>query len=270
MSKLIILMGLPGSGKTTFANEYIEKNRLKSMNIIHVDEYRYRKYDPISNVEDIINRYYNTHVKENIIDGLFLKNQDVIRLISCVPECVDEVEIHYWNPDIEKCLYNDVGRRRKSSKTTILNSKMEPLDLNLIKEATKVKKIQVITHEIIKKPLWKRKSDDLGLYIEDGHYLCSSSWSLGGTYGNCWNDYLCPVSADEQPTDFSEFDHLLEEICPSISFLQYKAIYKECIDIQTINEGDYYGGCVTYAFYRCDLIKLFNLLEEKELIESLS
>ena len=70
--KILITVGLPASGKTTFSKKYIEENSDKKVKHIDIDEYRETNYKSIS-VENI---YLNSvHKCEDydalIIDGLF-------------------------------------------------------------------------------------------------------------------------------------------------------------------------------------------------------
>ena len=266
MAKVLILMGLPGSGKTTFAEKYAKKHNLdwkQEVNHIDIDSIKERGY--ITSTEEILKKYFKEHIKDNIIDGLFTCTKDVIHVINSLPYQRNNIEIHYWIPDKEKCLYNDTGRRRLSSKNTILNVMLEYPDIDLIKEKTKVKNLSIITHEVEKKPLWMVKTDELGLYVMDDKYLCSDSWNLGGTCCDCWGGAYS-VTPEPQPASFSEFDNLLESLCPDLSFLKYKKLYHQCVDIEQGIENDYYGGSIHHAFYRCDIQKMFEMLDEWNLI----
>lgn len=97
--------------------------------------------------------------------------------------------------------------------------------------------------------------------IVNKEQLLSDSWSLGGTFGNCWNDKLGTLSP-ESPKPFKEFDELLERICPNLTFLQYKKLERECTEIAEYEERDYYGGIEYRSYHKCDLRKLYNLLDE--------
>ena len=60
---------------------------------------------------------------------------------------------------------------------------------------------------------------------------------------------------------------MLSELCPDISFLKYKKLFAECVEICEQPERDYYGGCVTYAYYQCNVERLIELLLEMEIIK---
>lgn len=170
-------------------------------------------------------------------------------------------EIVWWKPDIESCLHNDRGRRKVDSKITIENIEFEEPSEELVNKY----KIKVTKKEVVKKPNWKVWAQEKGF---DDDKLKSSSWCLGGTSGNCWGDEKSIISSDPQPISFTEFDNLLEKICPAIGFLQYKKLYNETVTTEIKGDGDYYGGYVEYANYICNLSKLNEMLIEMGLIKA--
>ena len=95
--------------------------------------------------------------------------------------------------------------------------------------------------------------------------LRSDTWCLGGSWGDCWGN-TGMVSADEQPTEFKEFDDLLMEVCPNITLLQYKKLYNSLVSIESGCENDYYGGSTENAYYKCNLKDLYNMMIEMGLI----
>ena len=70
---------------------------------------------------------------------------------------------------------------------------------------------------------------------------------------------------DETP-DFVEFDELIEQVCPNISFIQYKNVYRKCVVQKTRTDYDYYGGYEEKAWWECDMKSLYKILLEKGLI----
>lgn len=268
MSKLLITVGLPASGKTTFAENYArDKNDgwySEKVRHINIDELKESRYQAHKTTEQIIRDNYSKSCYENIIDGLFLNTEDVIKAFKSIGKNnITEIEVHYWNPNVANCLFNDKNRRDKSSKTTIENAKITKPNIKKIEEETGIK-TKMVTHDVERKPFWKIKSEELNVYIRKGKYLYSDEWCLGGTHNNCWGDSYS-VEPDE-PENFDEFDQLLEKICPTITFLQYKNIHSQCVDITSREDHDYYGGCVAYARYKCDLEQLFEILKEKGLV----
>ena len=99
------------------------------------------------------------------------------------------------------------------------------------------------------------------LYMED-YKIKMESWSLGGSYGSCWDDSMSTVSAEKQP-DPNSFDELLEKLFgEDLTVKKYKEIKSQCLSIGSEYEGDYYGGGTEESFYELDLKKLFEIYEE--------
>ena len=273
MSKVFILMGLPGSGKTYFANEYYKthnntsRNNFKAVHIIDMDKYL-KKYK----LEDLSRLYgIGDNKTTYILDGLFLKNDEVISVIKSFNQnkpyaCeIESITIHYWFPDREDCLYNDIGRRKESSKITIRYAEIEKPDVEHIKNEIHCP-INVVNHTVIRKPEWKAAADNFGIQVKNEKYLYSSEWCLGGTCGSCYSSELSRISPDEPILEFLELDSLLKDICPKLTFIDYKKIKNECVKTKTRSDRDYYGGCVEYAYFECDVEKLFNMLIEFDYI----
>lgn len=277
MKKVLVMIGLPASGKTTFAkNYYNQYNKIgyyssKGYRINHIDfdkffeSYRYNKYEKSVAIEKIINDHISlNHDNEVILDGLFLTNEDIIRILNKVRDRYDmtHIEIHYWKPNIENCLWNDKYRRQEHSEITIKNAK---INVTNIEEEIKTKyanvDVKIIEHEVIRKPEWKVFADKYNIELNDTLKMKSASWCLGGSYQNCWGTGGS-VSSEDQPTSYEDFDLLLEKICPNITFLQYKKLYNSCIEIETYNEHDYYGGSTEHAYFECDIEKLYNGLKQ--------
>lgn len=263
---LVCTWGLPGSGKTTFANT------------LNIGGYRSKTY-VVS--YDNLPSYYNDNDKPNafirrigdymtngfekiVADSLITTNEQFINFINQVKnlEYVKTLEIQYWKPDVEACLWNDKYRRSTNSEITIKNAVIEEPNIELIKAGCpKLKNIEitVVKNNVIRKQKWKMFADKHNIRHTDG-IVKSDSWSLGGTYGNCWNDSKSQVSGEPQPASFSEFDNILESVCPNITFLQYKKLYNACVSTDTRGESDYYGGHVEYGFYKFNVKYLYDEL----------
>ena len=280
MKKLLITMGLPASGKTTFAKEYESKNTVndhwgrKERHMVRLlDLDRILKKNK-NNKEDTINiairnMFYN-QVDELLIDGLLLSNGDVIKMLNlnCIKsQSYETIEIHYWNSDVESCLWNDKYRRNQNSEITIKNAELQDVDIDFISKETGYDNIVVIKHDIIRKPEWKMFCDKYSIHINNNGIMRSESWSLGGTYGNCWDDGMGVVSTDVQPTSFELLDNLLNDVCPEIPFMKYKMIMNDCVTTDTESEGDYYGGSTESGFFECDIKKLYDYLKESNLVD---
>ena len=283
---LHILIGLPGSGKTTYANgfrEYIEDeygNRERN--------YKVKTYADIVDFDNILNKYkkgyiksldyndkdlcsmafWNFRQKVVILDGLFLTHSNfewVIGLYLSNPRYeIKKIVFHYWIPDVDSCLWNDTYRRKLDSTYSIENLKVEKPDKKYIESKFGIP-TKVEIHSVIRKPDYIVVCNEAGLNrIKNDKYLISSSWSLGGT-GWGWDGKEYPLSAEE-PCNFDEFDSLLEYICPNLTFLQYKKLYSKCVDMQERTISDYYSRG-NEGYYVCDLEKLFEMLKEIGLVE---
>lgn len=267
-----ILWGLPGSGKTTYANNIGQKHH--GTVVIDVDSInKYEKANLPRVISEMVLRMGN---KNNIVivDGLFTTNGFVHKLTEQILKDSEkknlsiEFVVVWWKKDIETCLHNDKGRRKKDSKITIENLPFEIPDQKIL---TNVKSI--IAKDVIAKPESKVFVDEYANATETDYWskvgrqvLRSGSWCLGGTC-NSYDGHTSRVDAEPQPTTFEELDELLMKLCPNITFLQYKHIFSKAVTTMTHEDRDYYGGCKQFAQFQCDLDVLYEKLREFNLIE---
>lgn len=95
----------------------------------------------------------------------------------------------------------------------------------------------------------------------------SKQWTTGGlTGGNCWDgDASTPISAEPEP-EFVELDEVLEKVCPTISFLQYKKLCQSLIQTDdTLVSYEYYGNYTTDTKKSIEIDKLVDYLISKNL-----
>lgn len=297
--KITILWALPASGKSTYAAKHdARKNYYKRSRIIDLDRLFKNKPTYIENAYDFVardvldhiewyQRYYPTHNNKTdlindkgeipiILDGLITTNENAKKLIEAIKKDFSNreaytiykenpseliFEIVFWEKDIDSCLWNDFGRRKVQSRITIENLPFEEPSKELLKE---------FNINLIRKLIVRKSAAKLWMHATVGsESLKSSTWCLGGNGKNCWGDEWT-IHSTSQPASFREFDDLLTNICPSITFLQYKKIYEESVSIEESSEGDYYGGNADYACYSCDLEKLYQSLLEMRLIAEIT
>ncbi len=273
--ELHILMGLPGSGKTTFSeelkNKLMKKGMSRSVVTLPIDELRSpTRYGRKVTLREILSSELSQRVyretKHIIVDGPIFTNDDIIQLVKAVAPSFHKITatVYHWNEDRDTCLKNDGGRRELPSANTILHAPYEEVNIEELNEQVKDYKteiVKVVEKRVILKEGWDRYFRHKS-YVSDDKKLRSSRWCTGGAYGSCWSNSLSPVSADE-PLEFEELDNLLEEIAPNVTFLHYKKIRSQCVKTEESYERDYYGGGCSYLNWVCDLEKLYDLLEQQ-------
>jgi hypothetical protein len=281
LRELHILVGLPGCGKTTFAQQYqrefCDKRRdrprsqqdiLETIYIIDMDQYldKERHYD-WNKLK--YSSYRNCDVV--VYDGLFLCTDDIITILDLYKHIKSlRIILHKWEIDRDICMWNDRYRRDTGSDITIKNAEIQ-LDIKLLIDLYPEYTFSVVKHISEKAPeyiIFARKYQ-LTLTNDNNNiprYLRSESWSLGGTWGSYNNRGT--IHPDPAPSNFEKFDDILTLICPTIQYLQYKKLYIYCIDIHEYDDGDYYGGTEYRAYYRCNVEAFYKWLVEHKLFNS--
>lgn len=275
--KYIIISGLPGSGKTSLA-EKLSYDKYKSFaigtQVIHTDNYNKDKYDDIFEYikkEISLQSHYSYYKpSKTIIEGLFTTNEHIIDVINKsiknTTTKIEEIKIIQFEENREQCIINDKNRREKNSEIDIKNLPYEKFDIELIKSKTEITNISLETAEVVTKNeiFIAAENEDITIRYEDSPYIYSDRWVVGGEWYNCWGDGGGVNS--ETPANFTNLDNLLNAMCPNLSFLQYKKIWNQCVEIQEDSESGYYGSYEDYNQYKCNLNELYNIMCEMNLI----
>jgi hypothetical protein len=257
-----ILWGLPGSGKTHYCNAIIGEDHTSKNSIDRLDVDLIGKYhqgDELLRhvgIDTVMKLNYRPHV---IIDGLVTTNEFCKKIIESIQkfnkgECKFAItfQIVWWGESRPVCIWNDKGRREQDSVTTINNMKFEEPDSKFL-GVNDIQRMIVVPKPAHK--VWAIRNN-----LGDNDVFESSSWSLGGTWCG-YDGARGTVSPETPPTSFVEFDNLLENICPQITFIQYKKVYAQCVKVEEYSNHDYYGGTTHYAKFVCDLKELYKGLK---------
>lgn len=94
-------------------------------------------------------------------------------------------------------------------------------------------------------------------------------WVTGGVSGgSCWDDGTSHHYAKkgEAEPEFAALDDLLLELCPNITFLQYRKLTNDIIEFTDREINEYYGNSTAYGIKTIRLGALFDKLQELKLI----
>lgn len=98
-----------------------------------------------------------------------------------------------------------------------------------------------------------------------------SEWTVGGIGGgSCWDDGTgrdphYSIQGEVEP-EFTAIDAVLFEVCPNLSFLQYRKLMADVMKTDMYTIGEYYGNSTSYACKSISLRDLFNKLIEMKVI----
>jgi hypothetical protein len=107
---------------------------------------------------------------------------------------------------------------------------------------------------------YKRSTDD----VFDGLLV---SWSTGGASGgSCWeNSDPQGYTSNEPPAELSSLDIILEDICPSMTFLAFRRL-KTLIEKGDYRVREYYGNYTDHRYECISLAKFHDFLVAEDLI----
>lgn len=126
MQRVIILKGLPGSGKSTWAREFVKGK--KDWVIVNRDSLRNMRGDYwIVQQEDLITEWEDFCVKSTILAGLNViidatnLNQKVLnKWKNIASDNSLEAEILMLDTPLEECIRRDLGREKPVGESVIL------------------------------------------------------------------------------------------------------------------------------------------------------
>lgn len=291
-----ILHGLPGSGKTTFIEtkfkEFCKKSPLREYVRIDVDKLRtddYWKYPTVYNlpreefrekIKDELSRSlvtYEGHIISDgiIVDGLFLTNQMIIDAIEDSIEVFKNKEldlqfvIDSWNENRKACRINDIIRDRYHyAAVSIRRAPFERVDIERIKSLFPNYTIGLCKHTVYE-PTPKETFFARGLVsVKNSDKIISSdTWSGGGDYRCCWDNYSHPIYPDEDPDRFYELDEFLRRVGVTLTQKDYEHVFYCLVQTETNYDYDCYGGCEERRWYEINIDSLYDFLREHHYIK---
>ena len=90
-------------------------------------------------------------------------------------------------------------------------------------------------------------------------------YATGGMQGgSCWGDEARPYTTGAHP-GFIALDIVLKELCPNISFMQYKEI-EHLIQSNEETHYEYYGNSTDYVIEYIPVEELLNYLRSEDII----
>jgi len=129
MKKLIILQGLPASGKTTFAKKLIDKhpNQYKRINKddlrAMIDNSKWSKDNEkqIMEARDALIVLYLSNGKNVIVDDTNFHQRHIIQFKNLALEHGAEIEIKFFDEPLNVCIARDKNREKSVGRKVILD-----------------------------------------------------------------------------------------------------------------------------------------------------
>lgn len=246
---MLFLIGLPGSGKTHYANltkypvysldTFRDSNNEPQMDLLHKALHKLQT--------DLLS---SDNIDTFVLDGLFTTTQSICEALDLIKETLSNhsicIEFHKWSDDKEICKLNT-----QHHMDDIIDNMSYDVSMTYIHNRYKNTNIGFyissnIFHNV-EPHIYKDNIDILSMIDDysiskDGKNLLSSYWR-----------------GEEEPENFTALDNVLETLCPNLLYKDYKYIRRNCITSDTWEEKDYYD---TYIFTRwvCDVVELYKTL----------
>ena len=279
-------MGLPGSGKTTYAKKHLTKYKEMTRNVMidldkDIDDFNNNYHDAafhalynreLNHPDQMLGDFYDYNI---VFDGTIINKIQLAGIIFATEKYFERYcryqyklnfVLHIWEENREECLNNDAHR---------IALDKDGVSLAEIIKTAKYENDIIESEYMFDHIIWHTvyHYDEFAEFIdicksvadwyslnEDEFTFRSREWSNGGTWCDCW-DNTGHIHA-ESPKEFDEFDKILEKACPNITFMQYKRIKNDCVKLVDYTERDYYGGSESKSYWVCDLKKLFESIKE--------
>ena len=92
-------------------------------------------------------------------------------------------------------------------------------------------------------------------------------WSPGGVSGgSCWETSDPQYYEGDEKPEFKDLDIILEQVCPNISFLQYKLLTQNLIRTEKYSDEEWYGNRTDYCSNYIVVDEFYNYLLERNLL----
>jgi len=274
--KVVILSGLPGAGKTYFAEHYADGYASVNERILNIcfDRYDMKQLNVSPLIRDKI---ANTRPDTIILDGPWYTKESIAKLLNNVNKAISEKFI--WSSTHTKYAMRHIDIIRFDGDESICRKNAETndyvcpdheyIDEPFIMDLHEKFGISRYKISIIPVPVedWSHyKNTFEGYRLGNSDLLLSVSWITDGRDCDCWG--ACEPISPQCELKFEKFYELLYKICPSISEDEASIMLKDtCHQVSEKTEEDYYGSWTEDTYWVCDLKKLYSLLLERNLIK---
>lgn len=115
MSKLIVLQGLPASGKTTKVKELSQPGKNVRINrdllreMLHFG-FSLKNEDTVKRTEELMIKYFLNKGLDVMVDDTNLKDKTIKWLVKMAEECNVEIEFINIDTPLEECIRRDAMR----------------------------------------------------------------------------------------------------------------------------------------------------------------